>query len=142
MHRHLGMVLASLAVLSLACASSTPSTRSTRDPSEDPGEDGKRTDAPPAGAGPFQAEEATTKGPPQVVIINGTEEIVNVEFEGPSASKMSITPGDTQAFTSSAGSYSVTLSDPRGAHEATTLAGIALEDDWIYTWVIRMKAPE
>lgn len=135
MQRLVALVL--LAVPALGCASSTP-TRTTRDLSE---EDGSATPRTPANAGPFQAEEAAKKGPPQVVITNGTEEIVNVEFEGPAASKMSITPGDTQAFTSSAGTYSVTLSDPAGAREETTVAGIPLEDDFIYTWVIRLKGP-
>lgn len=134
----------------LGCASSP--TRTTRDLSqEDDGAGSSRpvggaNDGGPAGpsanAGPFQAEEQTTKGPPQIVITNGTEEIVNVEFEGPSASKMSITPGDTQAFTSTAGSYSITLSDPAGARAETTLADIAIDDGWIYTWVIRMKSSE
>lgn len=127
------VVLAALLAPSLGCGT-TPPPRTTEDPTDGP--------KPPENSGPFQAEEAKEHGPPQVVIMNGTEGIVNVEFAGPNASKLSITPGDTQSFTSIAGTYAVTLSDPLGQNQATTLDGVALEDDYVYTWIIRLKAVE
>lgn len=135
MRRALGLIILS-GVLSLSAVGcgTTPPPRTTEDNPDGP--------KPPENSGPFQAEEAKEHGPPQVVIMNGTEGIVNVEFSGPNASKLSITPGDTQSFTSTAGTYSVTLSDPLGQNQATTLDGVALDDDYVYTWIIRLKAAE
>lgn len=133
------LLFALLAVALVACASTASRTTQPAEDGSAP-TDGRRGE--PANAGPFQAEEAAEKGPPHVVITNGTEEAVNVEFAGPGASRMTIAPGDTQAFTSVAGVYAVTLSDPAGAHEATTLAGLEIENDYVYTWIIRLKAPE
>lgn len=123
-----------LAAAALVGCGSTPPPKTTEDAAEAP--------KPPENSGPFQAEAAKEHGPPQVVIMNGTEGIVNVEFAGPNATKMSIPPGDTQSFQSIAGTYAVTLSDPLGQNQATTLEGVGIEDDFVYTWIIRLRAAD